>query len=563
MLETPGIIATAVILVLHAPIVYRLVRTRSSAGFSLTAQAGFFAAMLVIMPFALATGVGVFMALATVALGLAAGVLILVILFRRATPDPALGGLLSAERSSLVITDERQIHAIGDVVRTETAVGLKAEDFRPVAEKEWTLDALLAREDADFDLALTLLVLARENRPGLDVGRYRRKISRLANELREKVRKKRAHEDSLVRAVNRFFFEDKAFTATRETPRKAGLNTLLLPNVLDKKRGHCLSLGALYLVLAREAGFPFHGVSVPNHFFVRYDSGEYRRNVETTSSGKEFPDDYYADKYNVSPESAERGVHLANLTGREVVVEVLNNRASFYYRQGEVQRAMADLNRAISASFNFAAGYGGLGFIHLGQGDFEKAVRHCQEAIAIDPSYTVGYLSLGEAYMRQGRFDDAADNFRKAVECDPEFAQAYTDLGRAFQKQGNLIEAHGCHMKALKLDPRSTSALNNLGIVLHQEGRLDEAVETFSTAVRIDRRFIIARENLAKSLITADRSREAEKEVRKVIRTYMKRIKKGPSKEIFKENLDRFLRDIGHPSAKQTQENGMQTESAN
>lgn len=550
MAELLVIIATAVVLAAHLPIVLRLMLRHNSADFSLSAQTGFFAVMLMILPFALSTGVPVFMFLSLITAALSAFVLILIIFYRREPEEVPLMGMLSAERTDIGEVGEKEIAGLSRTIHS--SIDLRIKKSRPEDESDFvSLEELFTRPDSEFNLAQAALVMAREDNPRLNIKKYMQKINRLADELNKEIGSKRDHEDLIVRVLNRFVFQEKTFTALSEGPRRAGLRALHLSDVINRRQGHCLSLSVFYLVLAEKTYLPLHGVSVPGHFFVRYETDSFRQNIETTSGGKNFSDRYYTEKYNISRDAISRGVYLTNLNKREVIVEMLNNRANYYYKNGEIDRAMRDFQRATSASFSLAAGYGGLGFIHLDRGDFDKAIRHYKEAVAIDPGYTIAYLSLGEAYLRQGELAEAAANFRKAIESDPGFSQAYTDLGRVFQKQGNLAEARACHLKALKLDNRNTSAFNNLGIVLHKDGKLEAAVDTFREVLRIDRGFIIARENLAKSLIAAYRSTEAEKEIKRVIKTYMKLLKKNPSNHVFQEGLNRFLSEIGHPQAKQ------------
>src|SRR5205823_13318274 len=59
----------------------------------------------------------------------------------------------------------------------------------------------------------------------------------------------------------------------------------LLPSVLGARRGSCLGLGALYLIVAERIGLPLDGVRVPGHFFVR-TRGSSPRNIELLHRGE-------------------------------------------------------------------------------------------------------------------------------------------------------------------------------------------------------------------------------------------------------------------------------------
>jgi tetratricopeptide (TPR) repeat protein len=542
-----AISAVILIALFNSAVIISIILKKSSAGFSATLELIIFAPLLATVPAAAVSGNEYAVFLTLTALAFSSAALIFIIFFKPDAEIYSIGGLMSAERSNLKV-DESSKASLSEETRTRAGMVLS---FEPPHKKEppASLEALLERGDEGFDMGLAAFVMARENRPSLDVKSESRRMDELAARLEKYLESRVDGEEKLVRAVIRFFFDELGFESVEEEPRKSGLDALLLPDVLNRRRGHCLSLSLAFLSITRRVGLKFYGVSVPRHFFVRYDSGSYRRNIETTRRGEELQDRYYADKYNITRESIERGLYLRNLSDREVIVEALNNRAVYYYRTGEIEKSMLDLHRAISAGISFAAGYGGLGVLHLGRGEFEKAIQNAAEAVRLDPAFMLGHLALGEAYLRQGMYEEAAGSFRSVLECDPNLAQARTDLGRVFQKQGKIAEAKACHFRALALNPRMASAYNNLGIIYSEEGKIDEAISAFKRALKLERGFIIARENLAKSMLSAGLSRKASKEIRRVIRDYELRIRRNPESRFLKASLERFLSEIGHSPA--------------
>src|SRR5262249_13908801 len=178
---------------------------------------------------------------------------------------------------------------------------------------------------------------------------------------------------------------------------------LLLPSVIARRSGHCLGLSTLYLAVASRVGLPLYGVSVPGHFFCRWEEGGVRVNVETTLRGAHVPDDAYVTRYGLTRDHVERGVYLQSLCRRELLVEVLNNRANCWYEMSDVDRAARDLDRVARASPGFARGFTSRGFLALQTGDLEAAVRELSRAIEIDPGYARAQLHLGDALLRLGR----------------------------------------------------------------------------------------------------------------------------------------------------------------
>lgn len=541
MVEVIAILCVATALLAGAPAGLALARGRSASGFSLWLHGVYSVFLVGVFFLALDYGNGWLIAASGVGVLVAAAIMVGMIWYSGGSVGPSAEEIASAERTS-VDTDVRiETGRLKDSVRESiTGLGLKV-----LPDEERGLEDLLAVERKDFNLSAVALAMAREDYPSLKAEKYAAKIDEIAGELDRRLSLRGYNEELLVRGMNRYFFKELGFQAAAGDPRKGGLRNLHLHHVLDTRRGHCLSLSLLYVVLARRVKMPAWGVSVPGHFFVRYQSKKLRRNVETTLGGKEFTDQYYSEKYRPSRESVEKGAYLVNLAGPQIIVEMLNNRAAYYHSRGEDEKALRDLRRATTLGISFAAGHGGLGFVHLRRGEFEEARVESLAAVAIDPDFALGHLSLGEAYLQLGKPREAASHFRRAVDCEPSASQPYTDLGRAFQRMGSFAEARACHLKALKLDPRNASAMNNLGILFHKEDRDDLAEDTFRKALKAAPSFVVARENLARVLLGSGRREEAEREVRRTVRAYLKLIKKHPTNEVYRRSLDAFLAEVG------------------
>ncbi len=74
-----------------------------------------------------------------------------------------------------------------------------------------------------------------------------------------------------IRVVNHVFYNVYQYGALQE--KKAMVPAYLLGNVLRMQRGNPLSLGMLYLIIARRLGLPVYGVNLPRHFILAYTNG--------------------------------------------------------------------------------------------------------------------------------------------------------------------------------------------------------------------------------------------------------------------------------------------------
>jgi regulator of sirC expression with transglutaminase-like and TPR domain len=170
----------------------------------------------------------------------------------------------------------------------------------------------------------------------------------------------------------------------REVERTA-TRFMLLPSVVADRKGSCVGLGALYLVLAERLGIPLDGVMVPGHFFVRARaSGTTRaRNVELLRRGEAMPDSWYVGKYGPWP--AEATAYLRPLSPEEVL-------AIHWFNLGNQRRGDRDWTGAAEAYGHatdelpaFAEAWASLGAMRQTAGDRVGAARAYRSAGRANP----------------------------------------------------------------------------------------------------------------------------------------------------------------------------------
>ncbi len=113
---------------------------------------------------------------------------------------------------------------------------------------------------------------------------------------------------------------------------------------MDRRQGYCLSLSVLYLSVAERIGLKVYGVVVPGHFFVRFDDGRTRFNIETTSGGATSTDEHYTQKFGV-PDNGRRTIYMKNLTKQQTLGCFFNNLGTVYNDIGDYDTAMLALER--------------------------------------------------------------------------------------------------------------------------------------------------------------------------------------------------------------------------
>ncbi len=193
------------------------------------------------------------------------------------------------------------------------------------------------RPESAIDLGEAALLIAEDAHPGLDVGGYLRRLDEMAAPLQHRIADDPLEE--MVRAVNGRLFGELGFRGNRENyydPRNSYLN-----EVLDRRLGIPITLGAVYIEVARRIGVTVVGIGLPGHFLV-----EARRDTASLLL------DPFDGGQVVTPEGCERlvqGVYgdsvpfsedmLRPVRKRQILARMLNNLKRTYLTQDRPDRA--------------------------------------------------------------------------------------------------------------------------------------------------------------------------------------------------------------------------------
>jgi Flp pilus assembly protein TadD len=144
------------------------------------------------------------------------------------------------------------------------------------------------------------------------------------------------------------------------------------------------------------------------------------------------------------------------------------------------------------------------------QGDLEGALAQYEKAIAANSRYAAAYNRLAIVYQRLNRPEDAEHIFRQGIRAAPEAAILRNNLGYCYLMRRRFAEARKEFSEALRISPKFERARMNLAITLAQMGRHDESLAEFSQVVPAD----VAHYNLAVVCVSREDYAGAEKALR-------------------------------------------------
>lgn len=191
----------------------------------------------------------------------------------------------------------------------------------------------------------------------------------------------RAGAETGLQVLGEVLFERLGFA--REVDDKS-LTFVLLPSVLRVRRGSCVGLGMLLLVIAEALGQRAQGILMPGHFYVRLSTGTRSRNVELLRRGEAMPDAWYAKRFPVPGEGARE--YARPLSNAEALGVVEYDVGTERRRQLRLEEARAAYVRAIRAFPGFAEAHASLGAtLHL-LGRLDEAEASYERAKSLNPA---------------------------------------------------------------------------------------------------------------------------------------------------------------------------------
>jgi len=127
---------------------------------------------------------------------------------------------------------------------------------------------------------------------------------------------------------------------------------------------------------------------------------------------------------------------------------------------------------------------------YLNQGNTEKAIVHLKRALELDPNSAPVHDTLAQVFWKTGEYELAQEHFRKAVASDPKFSRARNNYAAFLYERGDTRGAirELEHVVADTLYESRGAAFANLGRAYQKVGETAKAEEALSRAVKMDRR---------------------------------------------------------------------------
>ncbi|MCC2671216.1 MAG: hypothetical protein K0Q72_3687 [Armatimonadetes bacterium] len=238
-----------------------------------------------------------------------------------------------------------------------------------------------------FPLDRVGLLLAADEYPFLDPSLYESQLEELAARTSEAARAGSSSDEPRVRlgALRRVLFEEEAFHGDRDN--YYDVRNSYLNEVLDRKRGIPISLGAVMVGVARRLDWPLASVNFPNHFLLAYVSESEPLAVDPFHGGlilgQEELEERWRAAIGTSPPPLSRMLQPAE--PKSVVIRMLNNIWMVHANARRFHLAILAKEKIALIDPEEPDHERELGYLWVGAGDTARGAEHLSRYLSRAP----------------------------------------------------------------------------------------------------------------------------------------------------------------------------------
>lgn len=264
----------------------------------------------------------------------------------------------------------------------------------------------------------------------LNIEWTKNEIDKMANEIKIEIGQE-GNPEIFMNKLQQYFFKEKLFEfdnnanlflSGKNTDATISIKDWIdlhsIEKVLKRRKGICMSLSLIYLIIAEKLNMPIYGVLIPGHMFVRYEQqGMSGINVETTHSGKEFYD--YFSFSGIDILDKDKIIYGKLLNKKQIIAAYLNNIGLIYTFSNNLKKAKIIYNNVMQLMPDFPEVYNNLGYIYKIENDYEMAEKMFKKAIEIHPYNLFAVTNLGILYYEQKRLNKAEIYLKESLKINP------------------------------------------------------------------------------------------------------------------------------------------------
>lgn len=238
---------------------------------------------------------------------------------------------------------------------------------------------LLEEDPPKGRLDRAALELASIETPDLAPEPWLDRLNELASQLGDRLRNFNDGRD-FVETAQRFLFGELGFRGNETDffdPRNSCLN-----QVLERRSGIPITLSVIYMEVARRLAMPVFGISLPRHFIVQFDDGNFSTYIDPYHGGRAITAE---ECFALAQAKVADPVLLRRASQKEIAIRMLQNLRGVYLRRKDWARAVLTLDWLLIGAPELAGWYKQRGLLQLELKRFRAARSDLERYLTLEP----------------------------------------------------------------------------------------------------------------------------------------------------------------------------------
>ena len=215
-----------------------------------------------------------------------------------------------------------------------------------------TIRAILEQPDDQIDLARAKLTLDHMIDPGIDIEGNLKQLDGMVKQIKTMLPPNASSLQKMETLIQYLYKANQwngnqPFRYDLDDPFGHNIYNKLLPTYLATKRGNCISMPLLFILLGKKLGLNVTASTAPRHVFVKYRlDGDQYRNFEATSVGP-ILDSSMRRQFPMTDQALANGMYMRPLSRKQTVAVMTGTVMEFYNQRGQHERRIALANLAL------------------------------------------------------------------------------------------------------------------------------------------------------------------------------------------------------------------------
>ena len=263
------------------------------------------------------------------------------------------------------------------------------------AQKQYarqSIEEILKLPEDEIKISIATLVLAKEFYPNLNIPFFLQAFDYLAERYNYYFGNYTDPEER-IKALNTYLYkpgywnDNITFGYDDDDLHVTKLDNKFINGYISSKKGSCITMPMLYVILGEKLNFAIKPVRSAKHFFVRYLPEDiiidFEQNIEATNGGGFISNKQYQEDVLIPDKAIKNGVYLRTLTKKEYIASLLLTNANEYIQKKNIEKAKHYYKLSMKYDPTFSSAYMNYGITVFGEAREleEKMWEEKQEAI--------------------------------------------------------------------------------------------------------------------------------------------------------------------------------------